>query len=606
MNMKYFLPILMVAIVCNAFSQNYTYLPENISPDSLHAPFYHGVASGDPIENAVIIWSKITLEEEEQNQSAQVNWEMATDVNFSQVVNSGTIITDSTKDFTLKVDVGGLSPNGNYFYRFKDMEGNASPIGKTHTLPAGNLDYIKLGVASCANIYYGFFNSYRQLANDEDIFAIIHLGDWIYDNDGTNAPIRIPEPSPFSLDSTKWHWVQRHDYYHFDVDLRAMLQEHPLIAIWDNHDMDKRNYPSAIRTWLDWMPVREDHANSNKLYRKFNFGDLIELNMIDVRLFRDIDSLENGAPSYLGTEQFSWFTNNLLNTDATWRLVGSQKNFTTWNLGWVADLIGLDEPFFTTSNWDGQIESRIQLKEFFKDMEIPNLMFLTGDAHMSVVADIDPDPIFDNNDYNPSSGEGSLGVEFLPSGITGRNLDDRGIPSGLADLVETVSMDLNPHQQYLNLVQNGHGILEINRDSINATICYNNIINNTDNQWCHGPFTVYNGTNHWKRDGQSYEGTIPTSTAIEELYKFKVSEVYPNPSQNEISINVNAPNTSTAKLSIRSYDGKNQMKDNIKEFQIHSGDNELSLSVKSFDSGVYFLIMEMNGRMLAKRFTIIK
>lgn len=382
-----------------------------------------------------------------------------------------------------------------------------------------------------------------------------------------------------------------------------MLAAHPLIAVWDNHDMHNTNHLPAVKAWLYWVPVREDPADYRKIYRKLSFGDLADLYMTDVRLYNEADTLPGGEYSFLGNAQFEWLTENMRSSAAKWQLIGSQKNFATWNLGWVADLFNLNSPFFTTSNWDGRQESRQQLKDFFIAESVDNVVFLTGDAHMGLLSDIDPDPYDNAFDYNKNTGEGSLGVEFLPSGVTGRNLDDRGVPLGLSNTVEAISMNVNPHQQYLNMVQNGYGIIDIRRDSLTAWICYNNIVVETDEQWCHGPFIVYNGANHWKRLNQSYQ--VPTSAEGSLSTEFYVSEVFPNPASGDAAVTVSVQQPVDISIRMLSVDGSTLREIGNDRLELNRGHHRIHLDLKDHPAGTYLLTIRSGSSSVSRRFTIV-
>ncbi|MBK7148873.1 MAG: PhoD-like phosphatase N-terminal domain-containing protein [Bacteroidetes bacterium] len=171
------LPVLLVLVFASSRSKAQTY-PERIYPDSSFAPFLHGVASGDPLTDRVIIWTKIS---EPQQKSNALKWEVSPDSNFITLVNSGTIQADASHDFCVKTDVTGLKPGMHYYYRFKNSEGKSSPVGIASTLPATDVQQFKLAVVSCSSIWAGFFNAYKIIAHRPDIDFVVHLGDYVYD-----------------------------------------------------------------------------------------------------------------------------------------------------------------------------------------------------------------------------------------------------------------------------------------------------------------------------------------------------------------------------------------------------------------------------------------
>ena len=144
--------------------------------DAALAPFYHGVASGDPTDSAVIIWTRVTT----NNTSALINWNVATDPLMVNTIASGAYTTDAAADYTVKVDVTGLNANTSYYYQF-ETSGQYSIIGKTRTAPVGDIANVRFGVVSCSNYQNGYFNGYQELADRTDIDAILHLGDYIYE-----------------------------------------------------------------------------------------------------------------------------------------------------------------------------------------------------------------------------------------------------------------------------------------------------------------------------------------------------------------------------------------------------------------------------------------
>lgn len=594
-------------LICKLNAQVFTSFPDNIEPDSIHAPFYHGIASGDPLLDKVIIWSRFTPNDISVNSSHSIKWEIAEDQNFTNIIDSGFFVTDSSRDWTIKVDVDNLMPGRFYYYRFKDVNNRYSAVGRTKTLPANEIDKIKLGVGSCANIFHGYFNAYEAMA-ERDLDAVIYLGDFIYNNDGSNSKIRWPEPDPWQINDEYpiRDWYDRHAYYHFDVDFRKVLASHPAIVIWDNHDVHQSFYEPAIQAWLNWVPIRENATDQNIIYRQFNFGNLLSLNMVDVNAFKEIDTLPNGEFSFLGNEQFSWLTDNLIHSSTIWNLIGQQKNFTSWSVGeQIGNLLDLDNNEIGEANWSARPASRQQLKDFLMENDIPNLMILSGDAHVANVSDIDPN--LDNaNDYNGNTGEGSIGVEFLPSGITSSNLDERFLPAWVEDIIVAISLNINPHQIYVDLINHGYGILEINQDSITASICYNNIKRDTENEWCF-EFVMYNGTNHWRRHGQSYNADVSTATIYNNSIKdVLINRIYPNPTSDVLFLEIQSDKIVNIKIEMFDFQGNEYVTYKKTNHLLVNGLNTLMLSTADMPSGKYFLSFEIEGNRSIRQILINK
>ncbi len=213
--MRHFLFLIILMITNKFFAQ--TVLPANMYADSIHAPFYYGVSSGDPDSNSFVIWTHITTD---PDSSIRVNWEISSDSSFNNIIKSGNTITDSNLQHTVKINIDSLNPGQTYWYRFSDDSGNFSSKGRAKTLPVYFTNNTKIAVMSCSSIYSGFFNAYRRVAERNDLQLIIHLGDYIYDYADADEQIRIPVPAAINP-SNKAEFIERHKYYLLDPDLRA-------------------------------------------------------------------------------------------------------------------------------------------------------------------------------------------------------------------------------------------------------------------------------------------------------------------------------------------------------------------------------------------------
>lgn len=324
--------------------------------------FGHGVASGDPLTDRVIIWTRVTPSEEEGTE-AKVAWAVATDAAMTDVVASGTVYTSGNKDFTVKVDVTGLSADTTYYYQFAGKDDALSVVGETRTLPVGDVDSVKMAVCSCANYPAGMFNVYREMANS-DADVVIHLGDYIYEYGANTYPtadaqVRAPDPEVEILDLAQYR--ARYAQYRSDVDLQLVHQMKPFICVWDDHelandtwkngaenhnedegDFDQRK-AAAIQAYHEWLPIRSGDDKA-KIWRAFEFGDLVNLVMLDTRMYARDEQLsysdyltESGidAASFqaaladtsrglLGSEQQQFVIGSMINSGATWQVLGQQ------------------------------------------------------------------------------------------------------------------------------------------------------------------------------------------------------------------------------------------------------------------------------------------
>jgi alkaline phosphatase D len=324
--------------------------------------FNHGVASGDPLADRVMLWTRVTTARAE---SVDVSWSVALDPAITRLVARGSGQTSVRRDFTVKVDVSGLSPGTAYYYRF-EAEGVRSMVGRTRTLPQAGVARLRLGVVSCSNYPFGYFNAYAALAARPDLNAIVHLGDYIYEyanasfGDGSTLG-RVPAPNReiVALDDYR----QRHAQYKADPDSQEIHRQHPFIVVWDDHELAnnawwggaenhnpekgegdwyvRRN--AAVQAFFEWMPIREDpQALSPRIYRTLRFGDLADLILLDTRLVGrdeqvgkdDVAALEAPARSILGRAQEGWLAGELtesIRAGTRWQIFGQQVMFARRN-----------------------------------------------------------------------------------------------------------------------------------------------------------------------------------------------------------------------------------------------------------------------------------
>lgn len=434
-------------------------------------PFYYGVASGDPLHNAVILWTKVS-----PNDSLpiiKVDWEIATDQDFTQVIMSGTQQTTPDDGYTVKVDADKLKPGTRYYYRF-NYEGAYSPVGKTMTAPQNGADSLKFGVVSCSNYEFGAFNAYGALAERSDINAILHLGDYIYEygqkvyGDSTTGRFHQPPHEILSLEDYRTRYAQ----YRLDKDLRAVHQAHPFITIWDDHEIANNAYKDgaqnhqadkegsymtrreiARKVYYEWLPVRE----SPQLYRSFDFGNMAELIMLDERLAgrtAPVDSVSDPSiaaesRAMLGQPQLDWFQAQLAGSDARWKVIGNQVIFSYLDWGFPTFSINLD-------SWDGYPRERTRIIENIRDNDIDNVVFVTGDTHTSWALEVTDDPF---SDY---ARNGAIAVEYGAMSINSANSNERAGATDelvLAHEKTIVGAPKNPQLKYTNM--RDHGYMEL-------------------------------------------------------------------------------------------------------------------------------------------------
>jgi len=436
--------------------------------------FPHGVASGDPLPDGVVIWTRINSKAE----VVDVEWELARDIAFENVLFSGKVITGPERDYTVKIDVSGLFPDQFYFYRFRG-EGGESIIGRTRTAPGEGVEKMRLAIVSCANYEGGFFNAYGRIADRKDINAVVHLGDYIYEygpgvyGDTTLGRKHRPAKELVTLEDYRTRYAQ----YRMDRALREVHRQHPFIMTWDdheiannahstgaqNHQSDKEGEYSerksaAQQAYLEWMPLREQP--NSQIYRSLKFGNLAELIMLDERLagrstpVKSINEpgYKDGTRSMLGEEQYQWFCNQLEGCGAAWKIIGNQVLFSDLNLKEFTP----NRPF-NLDAWDGYPVEKKRVMNFFNKMGISNLIFVTGDTHASWAFEV-PKSM---SKYRADK-SGVVAVEFGTTSISSPNYDER-YPVDTVRAIEKQFMGsgVNPHLKYVNLRDHGYLLLTL-------------------------------------------------------------------------------------------------------------------------------------------------
>ncbi|HDF7637307.1 MULTISPECIES: alkaline phosphatase D family protein [Vibrio] len=333
--------------------------------ESVAVSFEHGVASGDPTQTQVIIWTRVTT----AASYVDVSWQVASDIEFLNVVQSGVFTTDTGRDFTVKVDVQNLNANSQYYYRFMVGE-MMSEVGQTQTLPEDGVEKASMAVVSCANYPAGYFHVYHEILNQHEqspFDVVLHLGDYIYEY-GTggyaseDAAALGREPSKGTECITLDDYRKRYAQYRQDADLQALHAKLPMIAVWDDHELANDTWKNgaenhqddegrfidrraaAAAAWTEWLPVRENTFSNMLIYRQFSFGNLVNLMMLDTRLVgrdKPLDYFSLSAPTMeaigglvaqsrsadrelLGTEQLAWLMNEFNTHDAKWNVLGQQ------------------------------------------------------------------------------------------------------------------------------------------------------------------------------------------------------------------------------------------------------------------------------------------
>ena len=588
-------------------------LPANMYLDTAYAPFYYGVASFDPSESQVIIWTHITPDSSSQT-AIDVDWDIATDSNFVDIVKSGTYSADTTFDWTVSVDIGNLNPYTTYYYRFISPVNDHSRIGRTRTAPASSsssVNHIRMAVVSCSSIYSGFFNSYLKIAQRLDLDAVIHLGDYIYDFVDADEEVRVPSPYPASP-VTKQDWRDRQRYYLMDPDLRAARQVHPWFVIWDNHDTEYSGTATqAIESreaFLEYVPMRLlTPADTKKIYRLFSYGSLVDIFLIDILLYRDVDNLPSGDPSILGNTQYNWLASELQNSSAKWKLVGNQKMMCGWSVAnipaFFPAVIG-NGTVLDPNSWDGYDPARDRLLDHIENNNINNVMILSGDAHVSMASDLHQAPT--GSSYDGGTGAGAVAVEFLPTSITRGNFDEMGYPTLVVSAIEGYMASANPNQVFSNIVDHGYGILDIKPDSAIAEFWYMDILSQTTSQTFETGLLLKDAENHWHRTNMTsptpdkdYSQTITSPSAIYKPLEATSSElamkVYPNPSYGEYTLNFELEKDDVIAIEVLELSTGKVLHTVSNKMCFANQTQQVIFNISQLSAGTYFLRLKGEG-----------
>jgi alkaline phosphatase D len=496
-----------------------------------HNPFTYGVASGDPLHDRVIIWTRVNPSADAIPGSGVGRpvtglWEIAHDAAFRRLVRVRPFLATRHTDHTVKIDVTGLAPDTEYYFRFRAF-GVMSPVGRTRTAPApvARPESVRFGMVSCSNFEAGFFTAYRELAQRDDLDFILHLGDYIYEYangeygpEGFAGEVRAHDPAGeiFSLGDYR----RRHACYKTDPDLQALHARHPFICTWDDHETANNAWADGaenhtegeegewakrkadgIRAYFEWMPVREqrrtrEEGEVRRIYRRFSFGRLMDLFMLDLRQYRSeqpaspLDSAAINDPSrtIAGDIQMEWLRDELATSEAQWKFCGNSVQIAPVILvpalvpaqlkpllavfGLPADL-AVPTPT-NVDSWDGYAADRQAVLATVAGADtgrpVDNVVFLTGDIHSTWACDVPANPAA----YHPLNQNNSIATEFVVTSVTSDNVNDiigapERIPDGTGGLVrnpvtpgvEQLLQAFNPWVRALELDSHGFCVVDV-------------------------------------------------------------------------------------------------------------------------------------------------
>jgi alkaline phosphatase D len=453
-------------------------------------PFAHGVASGDPLTDRVIIWTRV----ESEDDSVPVSWRMARDPELSDVVKSGETTAEAERDHTVRVDVTGLEPGVVYHYGFS-AGGEDSPVGRTWTLRA-DADRLRFAMCSCAKHNAGYFNAYGRIAERDDLDFLLHLGDYIYE--ASNIPAKGQTPGadigrdfdPLGECRTLDEYRTRYRQYHRDPDVRALHLALPIITTLDDHELadgawaggsdahdPEQHGPwedrkaAAFRARWEWLPARPpDPDDPTRVFRRIGVGDLADIFLLDIRSRRDRPALEpemsDPSRTMMGQEQRDWLMGALDSSRAAWRLVGSPSIMhRTWSENpsellrtamLKLKLMDEDGEGPDEDQWDGYPGELDAMLGKFESLD--DVVVLSADIHVSIASQL-------------SRNGTPVAVEITAPSLTSQNLDEK---LKLEPRDETIVASEREFTEALDHVEwcefSGHGyvVCDVDRDRVRA------------------------------------------------------------------------------------------------------------------------------------------
>jgi alkaline phosphatase D len=457
-------------------------------------PFLHGLASGDPLADRVVIWTRVTTT---SGETADADWVMARDRDLGDVVASGTATAAAEHDHTVSVDVTGLEPDMTYFYGFESA-GERSPVARTRTLPE-RTEHIRFAMVSCAKFNAGFFNAYARIAERDDLQFLLHLGDYIYEASNVPPPAQTPGADigrpfdPLHECVTLDDYRRRYAQYRRDPDVQRLHAAHPIVATVDDHefadgawrDGADNHQPEwgpwherkarAFQAKWEWVPGRlPDPSDPTRVFRTVPLGGLADLFLLDTRTRRDQPvpppAMSDPDRSALGPEQREWLLRGLEASRAPWRLIGNSSVMgRTWNDN-LPDAVRphlvkvkLLEPEGRGPDfdqWDGYPAERETVLTFMREHHIRDVAVLSGDVHVSIALEMDEQ----GDEGQP------LAVEFVTPSLTSQNLDDK-MGWGLrttSPMIERQIVDVLPHWKWCELDSHGYTIIDVTPERLRA------------------------------------------------------------------------------------------------------------------------------------------
>ena len=452
--------------------------------------FAQSVASGQPTTNGITLWTKVS----ELQRPGRMQYEVATDPEFRSVVLRQSVTPNPANDFALttRVQSARLKPSERYYYRFLTCD-TSSPVGRFRTArPADSREPVRIGFWSCQDYESGFYTAHAGLAQEEDLDLVICLGDYVYERHFYDGPPERRDTTGANRDAnvqTLPEYRDKYRLYHSDPNLLAMREQHPLLVIWDDHEVED-NYAAdrqgdaftdaerrgvafaarraaAYRSYFEHQPRVPVFDDPSRIYGQMGLGANADVFLLDQRQYRDdqpcgdqvgVPCPEADAPgrTFLGPQQKRWLLDGLAGSKARWKIVGNQLMIMSLDLVRGATL--------SKDSWDGYTAERAELCTFIRDRGIEDVAFVTGDIHTFFAGNVHP------------TGRGApvdppaVATEFVGGSITSKGIaDGEGGEQGAGTVafpLDSGVLTQNPHIKFSNQQFKGYGVLEARPDEL--------------------------------------------------------------------------------------------------------------------------------------------
>lgn len=352
-----------------------------------------------------------------------------------------------------------------------------------------------------------------------------------------------------------------------------------------------------MEAFFEYLPIRQpDMNNTKRIYRTLQYGNLADIFFMDIEVLRNQDTIPGtNERSLLSNTQYNWLTNALEASTATWHIIGNQKLFSNW----AVDHVTIPLPFgdgqvADPGAWDGYPAERDRLLTFLKEQGINNNIIISGDIHLSVASDLVINPK-DSFEYNAETGEGAIGVEFVPGSVSRGNVDEvlsMELNQDFSDLLSNLSFSGNPHQKYLDLTQHGYGLLQITADSTAAQFIYSDKLEIVETDTIFKELIVYTGENHWKSALPEIVGTNDFTDALSE--SVQISNLLPNPAEDVCHFNIQLEKTQLVAVHLLQMSGStvHYISTPYQKALLAEKDYPFTINTAALPSGLYVVLIK--------------